>query len=356
MRGMLASIPVAAVTAAFIQSPAGAGLVLNSRVTANSEVTVTFKNIEALERDVTLTLKADPAQVAPDRLEEIIAGYDLRDAGGRPVTGAVDADVRHDVIISFSGGSAEIVNAARDGERVTVTGLFKDADGRITVPPDDQIGMHRLNGDRLCHRRAPEEEAEEVNPKSFVLLLDTSGSMEDLMDEVRGAALSFIDQLPDTATCAVGAFSERWSFDANDGLGVHPCKPENFDLSKLEAGGGTELFVPLGWSFDWLNEAERADHQKAVIVLSDGHVTDSLAEARRVAGRKGDAFLFTYYLGDSDDAWLKDLADNYLAADRSLRGQLEAYFGVVSDAFAKQTVLHVNACDQDTVGGGHGAR
>ena len=62
------------------------------------------------------------------------------------------------------------------------------------------------------------------------------------------------------------------------------------------------------------------------------------------SGKPGAVHTFVYFLGERDDAWLKDLADSYLAHRGQLREQLERYFGVLSEAYAKQTVLRVNKC------------
>jgi len=341
----------AAFAAALAPASSMAELTIKPSVDTNTQAEVAFDRVLEFERDLTLGFHTDPSLSVQRQLQEIIDNYTLRDRAGREITGAVDAAPQHDVILGHSGGDAQILKAQRNGAATSVTGLFRDPNGRIVAPRDDQIGAYRMNGEPLCHTRASPPAAAAANPMSIALLLDSSGSMDGIMDEVRAAALSFIDELPDHATCAVGKFAGSWSFDEADGLGVKSCEARNFDLTSLKAYGKTDLFPALEWSYRWLDESARADHQKAVIIITDGHVTSDLRKAEEVARHKNDAVTFVHYLGESDDAWLKDLADNYLRTDDSLSGHIEEYFGVVGDAYAKQTVLNVQACPAQSAAG-----
>jgi hypothetical protein len=295
------------------------------------------------ERTISLRLRTDRSRVSGDRLADIVAGIDLRDERGRKITDGYDVDVANDLVVGFSGGTAEIVKTRETPAGLVVSNLFKNERGEIVQPDKEAIATYTIAGERLCSEQQAAEAAAPAIPMTFAILLDRSGSMESVIDDVRAAALGFIDDLPNTATCAVGAFSSSWSF-REEGLGVRKCVAGNFDLSGLRAGGKTYLFPSLGATYSWLGLPDRADHQKAVIIITDGQVSEDRSKAEEVAALKQDVLTFVYFLGERDDAWLKGLADNYLAHRGQLREQLERYFGVLSEAYAKQTVLRVNKC------------
>lgn len=186
---------------------------------------------------------------------------------------------------------------------------------------------------------------------TFALLLDRSGSMAGVMDDVRRAARSFLHALPPRAHCAVGAFSDEYSFERSEGFGGDACGSRAFTMQGLTPRGGTNLFVPLKATYEWL-ASKGPNHQKAVIIITDGQVNERLDLAAQARAAKGDTVTFVYYLGQIDDTWLKDLADNYLRHEGDLRAALPRYFSVVSEAYRRQVVLRLKPCGPQ----GSGAR
>ncbi len=150
---------------------------------------------------------------------------------------------------------------------------------------------------------------------------------------------------------AVGLRIVRSAYDIDTAMGRGSCKASSFQLGDLRADGGTDLFTPLGAIYGWMNNAQFVDHQKAVIIITDGQVNAQRDRKASVEAAKGDVLTLVYFLGASDDVWLKGLADSYLAHCGDLSAQLKRYFGVLSGAWSKQTVLQLKSCPSN--GGTH---
>lgn len=203
---------------------------------------------------------------------------------------------------------------------------------------------------RLCRKHQVDLIALEATgryhrlPMSFVLLIDRSGSMKDVMRRVEQASRRFLDALPDRAQCALISFADdRWS----QGLGVsdsRSCVASDFALGGLTASGRTNLYPALEDAYRWLNAPARAQHQRAVILITDGQVNQSTEMKARLESMKGDALTFVYFLGGQEEQWLQGLADNYLSHEGALTPALEGYFSVLSGAYAKQTILRMRPC------------
>jgi hypothetical protein len=318
----------------------GADIVLAPRVPPPGDVELELRRLHDFERTLSLRLRSDPARISDERLEEIVGTLDLCDADGRQIPDGFDVDAEHDLVLGYSAGSAEIVGTKPAPDGLHVSALFKNHDGQIVEPEESAIGTATTAGEPLCTAMQPAGAAAREMPMSFALLLDRSGSMRSVIGEVQSAALEFIDSLPETGECALASFAGDWSGSAQR----RACRSQEFDLSSLSAGGETNLVAPLSWAFGWLGAPERAAHQKAVIIITDGAVSEEPAQARQLAERKGEALTFVYYLGQRNDAWLQSLADSYLTHTGDLAAQLADYFGVLGEAYTRQTLLDVGPC------------
>ncbi|CTQ55629.1 Mg-chelatase subunit ChlD [Roseibium album] len=324
--------------------PSAAKITIIPQVTTTPDVQFDLERLIEFSQTVTLNVRTDPRLVPPARVLELVKSIDIRDGAGIKIERGYAIDAQHDLVIGWSGGTTEISKVQQTPSGLVVAGLFKDHQGRITVPPVAQLAAYTTAGKALCFERTTIEVQPKIFPMSFVILMDRSGSMSGVMDDVRKSALSFIDNLPDTATCSVGAFAGDVSFDPAEGLGTNSCQPQNFDLAKMGIGGSTNLFPALSKSYQWLNAPSRQNHQKAVILLTDGAVTDNTDMGTRVLADKGGAPTFVYFLGSRQDRWLKGIADNYLQHTGEVSQQLGRYFDVVSEAYRKQTVLKLRQC------------
>ncbi|KUF12279.1 hypothetical protein [Pseudoponticoccus marisrubri] len=98
-----------------------------------------------------------------------------------------------------------------------------------------------------------------------------------------------------------------------------------------------------------MNQDALSNHQRAVIIITDGQANRNLERQASVIAAKGDVVTFVYFLGSNEERFLQDLADSYLGHDGALRQELPRFFNVVRDAYTSQTVLRQTACaDEET--------
>ncbi|MEO9634765.1 MAG: vWA domain-containing protein [Paracoccaceae bacterium] len=343
MKRVMAS---AIIQSLLVFSPAEAKIQIIPQVEKAPTVQFDLKRMLDFSASVTLNVRTDPSLVPSARVLEMVKSIDIKDGLGISIKRGYAIDAQHDLVIGWSGGTTEITRVQKTPSGLVVAGLFKDHQRRIVVPPRERLAAYTTAGKALCFERTIIEVEPKTFPMTFVILLDRSGSMSTVMGDVRKSALSFIDNLPDTATCSVGAFADTTSFDETEGLGTKLCQPSNFDLEKMAIGGSTNLFPALNTSYTWLNDTSRQNHQKAVIILTDGAVTDNKNMGTQVLANKGGAPTFVYFLGSREDRWLKGVADNYLQHTGDVASTLGQYFDVVSEAYRKQTVLKLRQCAQ----------
>lgn len=313
--------------------------------------------MDAFESEVTLRVGIDPVLIPSERVIAMVESIGMVDEAGITILRGYDIDVQHDIVLGFSGGTAEITNINESDAGIVITALFKDADGNIVQPPASALGLYTTGGDQLCFTEETvtslATSAQPLTsgittpnlPMTFAILIDCSGSMSGVMEDVKRAARGFIDSLPVGANCIVGAFAdEGGTYDAALGLGGGTCRSSNFPLTGVQAGGGTDLFRPLQGLYTFMQEPVRAGHQKAVIIITDGAINANLHLQATVEALKKDTVTFVYFLGGHEERFLKDLADNYLTHEGAVADALPKYFGVVSEAYTSQTVLRQTAC------------
>ncbi|MEM1363320.1 MAG: vWA domain-containing protein [Pseudomonadota bacterium] len=340
---------------------------IEGRVPDDDQAILTLQRWLDFEAEVSLNLRTDPALVPSARVLEMVQSIAMVDEAGLQISRGYAIDVAHDLVVGYSGGSAEITRVHGNDQSLIVTALFKDAMGRIVVPPKGSLAAYTTGGDRLCLAEEivtaeelaarPASSAADgsqastsplIAPEmSFALLIDRSGSMASVRSEVDRAARRFLDALPNTATCTVGGFATGFSFDSSDGYGQRSCRAQNFSLTGgRDIGGGTDLYSPLAKVYRDMNAPAIAAHQKAVLVITDGGLNGGLELKEQLLRLRGGVLTFVYFVGGSTDMHLRDLADHYLEHQGDLPSALERYFQVVSGAFAKQTILRVVPCDE----------
>lgn len=315
-----------------------------SRTAEKPNATFQIERMHDFEANVSLAVRTDPRLVPSARILEMVASIDIKDGAGISIRRGYAIDAAHDLVLAWSGGTAEITQIQQTPQGLVVAGLFKDHQGRIVSPPTHSLAAYTTAGQRLCFEQTTVSVAPKLVPMSFVVLIDRSGSMTSVFDEVRSTAYQFLDDLPDQASCAVGTFSDTWSFSGLNQGGAKQCRRTAFDLNTISAGGNTNLFGPLEEAYRWLGAPGRDNHQKAVIVITDGRINQQVDKAKAVAALKRDAVTFVYFLGAQEDKWLKGIADNYLGHKGALQAQLSRYFSIVSAAYRKQVVLQLRQC------------
>jgi uncharacterized protein YegL len=307
-------------------------------------VNITVESIYDFEKTFSLKIRRDVSLMPLDKQIDLVNSIDFRDARGIKITSGWDIDPTRDVIVGFSGGSAEIVKIIDSPLGVQIVASFKDNQGRFIAPPPDQIAAFNSFGDRLCYRYEDLDVA--MPPMSIALLLDRSGSMAPVINDVKQVAADFLNILPDHASCYVTSFSgaatsHRKKQDAT-------CRAENFDLSTIAAGGVTDLFTPLQGLYELLNNSAQQSQQKAVIIITDGRVSNSAVEAAKrkeeLAKNKKGIPTFVYWLGNHDEQHLRGLADSFITHQGSVKASLAKYFSIIGEGIKKERVLTLQSC------------
>ncbi len=114
---------------------------------------------------------------------------------------------------------------------------------------------------------------------SCVLLLDTTGSMQDAMPSLRNAAGAFVDALRPGDSIAIYSFTDHLdelSEMTSDKAAAHRA------LTRLRAGGRTALFDAVS---QVALAIERRPGKKAVVVLTDGGDNASLLNRQSAVQR-----------------------------------------------------------------------
>ncbi len=179
--------------------------------------------------------------------------------------------------------SPEAATGGLDPTEVTVTENGDPVDAQVTPLADQQVGV--------------------------VLVLDTSGSIEEALDSAKAAATDLLDVLPDDAPVSVIGFSSQAGvaseFTTDRGATTDA-------IQGLEAQGGTALYDALLLATQQ-TEASPAD-RNAIVVLSDGADSDAVATADDAVASLEDGdddfYLVSLQTGETDVDALAGLAES----------------------------------------------
>tara|TARA_R110001599_G_scaffold353823_1_gene599129 strand:+ start:1980 stop:3029 length:1050 start_codon:yes stop_codon:yes gene_type:complete len=291
------------------------------------------------ERRISLKMKTDPALSASDVLIRAISKVGMVDAHGIKITSGFDVDAVNNLVVAFSGGTSEIIRTLQLPNGFQVVGSFKDRGGNFVSPPVGSLAVYNTSGEKLCFDY---ETAAQAKPKMvFMLLVDRSGSMFDVMDDVKTSAKAFLKSLPPTAMCAVSSFSDSFTYHNER---YENCNGGVYKIDDLVADGGTQLYTPLLRAYQSLTQDYFKDYQKAVIIITDGQVPPNPILRNQALAAKQDVLSFVYFLGEKEEAQLSSLADVFLQSTSDIKNNLNQYFDALSTAYKTQTVLNVRQC------------
>lgn len=305
---------------------------------------ITLHSAYDFKRAVSLKINPDPAFMPADVLLRAVSQLQLFDNNGVRITSGVDIDPDTQLVIGFSGGSAEIIKSRRHAGGISVLASFKDHSGAFISAPKDQLAVYDHQGNTLCFdykdvRQTPQK-------MTFILLLDRSASMAGVMDEVKRSANTFLKSLPPAAQCAVASFNHGFTYHNQH---FQSCNLGDFKLDDMIAEGGTDLLVPLLRAHESLGRAEFTDHQKAVIVITDGQITQNKVMQDAILAAKKDVLSFMYLRGSASNEHIKALTDSYIHDPVNFKDSLGEYFGALSDGYNTQKLLEIKPC----AGGGY---
>lgn len=146
---------------------------------------------------------------------------------------------------------------------------------------------------------------QEKRPIRMALMIDTSGSMREDLEEVHKAAVSFVKTLSELDQAFVIDFDEK----------VFLIQDFTSDKNLLEEAinsttpiGGTALYDALHAAFRKLNKIEG---RKAIILLSDGEDTESFVPYKEILqeARASEVTIYSIGLGAASRSVLKELAE-----------------------------------------------
>lgn len=288
------------------------------------------------EKEISLKVKRDPRYLPSDVLIKMVSEMGMQDAKGVLITSGFDIDLEHDLVLAFSGGSSEIINAQQTSKGLAITASFKDKQGNFVSPPSGSLALYTTGGEKLSFEYT---KVTKTPPKmAFVLLLDRSGSMAEVISDVKSSAQDFLKILPASAECAVASFNGTFSYHKNV---YQSCNKGDFQLNSIEAGGKTDLYTPLLSAYQSLSQEYFKDYQKAVILITDGQIPPDEVLRMKLISTKKDVLTFVYFLGEKNDQELIGLANAFLTPSSDIKASLDEYFHSLGSAYNFQKVLKV---------------
>jgi Ca-activated chloride channel family protein len=176
---------------------------------------------------------------------------------------------------------------------------------------------------------------------NLVMLLDVSGSMAgNKIENMREAAVQFVNQMGDDDTITIIAFSDELLLLADREQVGNARSPITAAIEDLDSGGDTALYDAIGAGAEIIAATSAPDTTNAMVVLSDGQDTFSF---RYFFGQElidlaaaNDTTVFSIAYGDDADAdILSSLAyganGNFFLGDEasivSIYDEMSAAFG-----------------------------
>jgi VWFA-related protein len=300
----------------------------------------------ASQRTCTVVVRFEPTtQTLVDPFEDT---FDIpsNDPDENPVT----------VIVSGKGTGLNVsinqvsTNCPNPIPTVTLYITVADEDGDPLVPPLAQ-GQFVLseNGTQIAPGDITFDDTV-TSPKSIALVLDISASMEDAIDEMQAAAVSFINKLsapPDEAE--IIRFAKI----------IEPVVPDpDFTSVKADLIAAIQALIPNDPGSDFRDgtamydaveqavadsAAQGPGRRRAVVVIADGKDNSSFADLNELIDQalESGVPVFTIGLGDVNAENMQQLADEtggqyYYAPDE---GDLDAIYDQISAIISSQYTL-----------------
>ena len=148
--------------------------------------------------------------------------------------------------------------------------------------------------------------ANEVQPITVVVMLDTSGSMTGTISLLRAAAEQFLLRLLPADKGRVGAFNDKIQFSARFTSDRDELVS---DVHELDYGNGTRLWDAVGASLD---ELKGIEGRRVILVFTDGDDTESKIGLGTVVDRARAGEVMVYAIG---------LESNYFDGQRMVRSK-----------------------------------
>ena len=158
--------------------------------------------------------------------------------------------------------------------------------------------------------------ANEVQPITVVVMLDTSGSMTGTISLLRAAAEQFLIRLLPADKGRVGAFNDKIQFNSRF---TNDRDELVSDVKDLDYGNGTRLWDAVGASLD---ELKGIEGRRVVLVFTDGDDTESRIGLGTVIDRARGDEVMVYAIG---------LESNYFNGQRIVRSKPDSGLRKIAD-------------------------
>ena len=215
-------------------------------------------------------------------------------SAGAPATGQNGEEVGEGEVLHISANLVSVPVSVINRQGQYVVDL-RQQDFHVFEDGKEQTIVHFSNVDQ---------------PFSVVLLIDTSGSTAPFIDQIKGAAKAFVEQLrPSDTVRPVYFHGEIKPLTAD---GINDPKLFSAAIDKIEPGPvnlGTRLYDPVDFA---LQAPRSASTRQAVILITDGENTWGKATMKGTLreAEESDIVFYTLQYGDLvPQKYLQQLAD-----------------------------------------------
>ena len=307
--------------------------------TAQGNPIIVIHSLFNFEQDISLKLNTDTNFDISDILIKTISKFNMVDTNGIIINSGFDVDIQNNLVLAFSGGTSEIIRTNPLPNGFQVIGSFKDVNGNFVSPPLGSLALYNTHGEKLCFDY---ETIIQSPPKmAFTILIDKSYSMVDEFSDVKKTASEFLNILPPSALCAVASFDVNWEYTHK---GYQYCAAENFGIDAIQIGTATDIYAPLKDAYLKLSQPRFTGYQKAVIIITDGHMVADPIRKQELLSLKGDTHTFVYFIGGKQRAHLEGLTNQFLEQRGNVKHSLLRYFGAIGKAYNSQKVINIRNC------------
>jgi len=287
----------------------------------------------------TLSVRTHPDRIAPEERLRILQELSIGEKLGVEVE-ALDYSAPDDLVLGYEGGSVEINRIKRNAQgQLSIWATFRDENGQFIEPKPNDIHSITFGNENVCFDVVSIEKHGE--PIYVSLMVDKSGSMANVINEVASSAKRFLSQLPVNAICRVFSFDTQMH-RLHDGEQI-ACDSRHINLD-LKAEGGTDIYTGLHAEFSRYNQPRYQDASRMVLIITDGQIAPDQVGKEALMQHKRDTKNFVYFLGSKDESSLEGLADNFLKDTGNLGFTLGQYFTVLNRAIETQRVLTKVPC------------
>ncbi len=303
-------------------------------VTPGAYAQITFNS--TLEQDEPIKYKVFSVKEYWEQLQV------LKTQQGSAALSNMHHDQTSGITVIADEGKISIQNVTRnDGSTAYIVDVFDDQGNQMTFD-QNSLELRDDDGNAIAFSLKPYEEADVL--ASVTLLLDVSGSMQDVLGQVVTDSHYLLDHLPESLSCRIGAFNEHTWWNATE---YRPCTSDNAGWFMVEARGDTNIFSALDHTY-WNLAHRTKDHIQSLIVLTDGMPSDMDNRVNAVKGKRDVHTTFIWLKEPHPDAkeWFAPVADHFVSDPEGAITHLQQYFSVFAESINDQKVIVIEEAEE----------